>query len=175
MADTKTPYDISVRRCRYDGTPLDDLDAAGVVVADRSVTVVAVYAAEEEGNHPGEPVPAILANVYVWEGVAVAGVDAGLTAADARDTLAMRQVLARAQRIADLANDLATGTPPPLDGPLDRVIDEVAADMQRSWGLAHCSEATAPPLDDNLARQLARHALARAGLIRDRDGVDPLG
>jgi hypothetical protein len=188
MADTKTPYDIKVRRSLYDVEPastarrspghyrdLDDLDAAGIVAADEDVTVTAVYAAEEEGNHPGEPVGALAASVYVWQGEAVTRWSSSeLTFADKRGTLAMRQVLARAQRIADLANDLAAGTPIPMDGPVDHVVDEVAADMQRSWGLFHCSEASAPVLGDNLARSQARHAIARLCLIRDRDGSGPL-
>lgn len=175
MTGTQTPYDVVVRRSRYNGLHLDDLDAAGIVAADQGVTVIPVYAEEEEGNHPGEAVPSLSAEVYAWEGRAVVRwSSAELMWADKRDTLAMRQVLARAQRIADLANDLATGTPPPLEGPLDRVVDEVAADMQRSWGLAHCSEAAAPTLDWSLARQMARHSMARYDLIRERDGIDYL-
>lgn len=173
MTTVPAPYEIVARRSRYDGRPLDDLDAAGVVAAEQSVTVTAVYAEEEEGNHPGDAIPALSVEVYPWLLEAVSRwSSAELTFADKRATLAMRQVLARAQRIADLANDLATGTPPPMDGPLDRVVNEVAADMQRSWGLAHCSEAAAPALGDDLSRQLARHAIARLGLIRDRDGID---
>lgn len=173
MTTVLAPYAIVARRSRHDGTPLDDLDAAGVVVAEQGVTVTAVYAAEEEGNHPGDAVPALSAEVYPWLREAVTRWSSSeLTFADGRATLAMRQVLARAQRIADLANDLANGVPTPMDGPLDRVVDEVAADMQRSWNLAHCSEAGAPALGDNLSRQLARHAIARLGLIRDRDGID---
>jgi hypothetical protein len=188
MAD-QIPYDIKVRRTRFDSGPrrddaypqpsrfrdLDDLEAAGIVAADQTVCVVAVWSAEEEGNHPGEPVPALYADVYPWEGEAVVRwTSMELRFADKRGTLAMRQVLARAQRIADLANDLATGTPIPMDGPVDRVVDEVAADMQRSWGLFHCSEATAPTLGDNLARSLSRHAIARLDLIRVRDGGESL-
>ena len=186
MADTFTPYDIKVRRELYRITRsatsvtgryhnLDDLDAAGIVAADQNVVVTAVYAAEEEGNHPGEPVPALNAEVYVWMGAAVTRwASSQLTFADRRGTIAMRQVLARAQRIADLANDLADGVPIPLEGPVDRVVDEVAANLQRSWSLLHCSEATAPPLSDQFARSLARHAMGRLRIIRDRDGSEPL-
>jgi hypothetical protein len=176
MAD-QIPYDIRVRRERYvhTGQDLDDLDAAGIVAADDTVVVRAVYAAEEEGNHPGEPVPALAAAVFVWYGEAVTHWSSSeLTSADKRGNLAMRQVLARAQRIADLANDLATGTPIPMDGPTDRVVDEVAADMQRSWGLAYCTDVNAPVLEDRIARQMTFHAMARLCHIRDRDGCDPL-
>jgi hypothetical protein len=176
MAD-EIPYDIKVRRDRYirGGRDLDDLDAAGIVAADEDVVVTAVYAAEEEGNHPGDPIPAFQVSVYVWDGQAVTRWSSSeLTFADKRSTVAMRQVLARAQRIADLANDLATGTPIPMDGPTDRVVDEVAADMQRSWGLAYCTDVNAPVLEDRIARQMTFHAMARLCLIRDRDGFDPL-
>jgi hypothetical protein len=175
MADTLTPYEIVVRRSRYNGLHLDDLDAAGIVAADQGVTVIPVYAEEEEGNHPGEAIPFLSAEVYVWEGSAVVRwSSAELTWADKRDTIVMRQVLARAQKIADLANDLANGVPIPMENPLDRVVDEVAADMQRSWGLAYCTDANAPVLEDRIAHQLAFHAMARLCLIRDRDGQNPL-
>ena len=189
MADTQTPYDIKVRRSLYDVEPasavhrspghyrdLDDLDAAGIIAADQSVVVTAVLAAEEGGGLPGEPVPAISAQVYCGDGVTavVRWSSSELVWAGKRDTVAMRQVLARAQRIADLANDLATGAPIPMDGPVDRVVEEVAWDMQSSWGLAHCTDAAAPVLDHRLAVQLARHAMARLCLIRDREGFDPL-
>jgi hypothetical protein len=176
MAD-EIPYDIRVRRDRYirAGRDLDDLDAAGIVAADEDVVVTAVYAAEEEGNHPGDPIPAFQVSVYVWDGQAVTRWSSSeLTFADKRGNIAMRQVLARAQRIADLANDLATGTPVPMDGPVDRVVDEVAADMQRSWDLAYCTDVNAPALEDRIARQMTFHAMARLCLIRDRDGSDPL-
>jgi hypothetical protein len=175
VADTLTPYDITVRHSSYNGLPVDDYVAAGIVAADESVTIIAVYAEEEEGNHPGEALPFLSAVVYVWEGSAVVRwSSAELTWADKRDTLAMRQVLARAQKIADLANDLANGVPIPMENPLDRVADEVAADMQRSWGLAYCTDANAPVLEDRIAHQLAFHAMARLCLIRDRDGQNPL-
>src|ERR1700733_10879794 len=135
MAD-QIPYGIRVRRELYDaapsslvrGTPgcyrdIDDLDAAGIVAADESVVVTAVYAADEAGSHAGEPAPPLHAVVYVWEGEAVIYWLTSDGARDKRGTLAMRQVLARAQRIADLANDLATGPPIPMDGPLDRGVD----------------------------------------------------
>lgn len=54
------------------------------------------------------------------------------------------------------------------------IVEEVADDLQRSWNLAHGTSATAPRLDDQMAAQLARHAIARLALIRDRDGIDPL-
>lgn len=175
MTGTQTPYDVVVRRSRYNGLHLDDLDAAGIVAADQGVTVIPVYAEEEEGNHPGEAVPYLSAEVYAWEGRAVVRwSSAELMWADKRDTTAMRQVLARAQRIADLANDLANGVPPTLENPLDQVVAEVAADMHNSWGLAYCTDVNAPVLDDRVARQMARHAMARLCLIRDRDGTDPL-
>jgi hypothetical protein len=177
--DTEAPFEIRVRRDR--GTlairELDDLEAAGIVAADECVTVTAVFAAEECNYQPGEPVPAIYAEVYVQFGEAVTRWSSSeLTYADKRYTLAMRQVIGRAQRIADLANALAHGEDPGplLVGPSDRVADEVAADMQRSWGLAHCTEANAPVLGDSLARQLAFHAMARLCIIRDREGTDSL-
>jgi hypothetical protein len=176
MAD-QIPYDIKVRRERFvpTGPDLDDLDAAGIVAADDTVVVSAVYAAEEEGSHPGERVPALTVAVYVWQGEAVTRWSSSeLTFADKRANLAMRQVLARAQRVADLANDLANGVPIPLEGPIDRVVDEVAANLQRSWSLLHCSEATAPPLSNLFARSLARHMMGRLRIIRDRDGSEPL-
>jgi hypothetical protein len=183
MADL-TPYDIRVRRELHLSVgwakylvprDLDDLEAAGIVVAEQTVWVTAAYAAEEEGSHPGESVPALYAEVFAWGGEAVTRWSSSeLTFADKRGNLAMRQVLARAQRVADLANDLATGTPIPMDGPTDRVVDEVAADMQRSWGLAYCTDVNAPVLEDRIARQMTFHAMARLCLIRDRDGCDPL-
>jgi hypothetical protein len=176
MAD-EIPYDIKVRRDRYTrgGRDLDDLDAAGIVAADEDVVVTAVYAAEEEGNHQGEPVFALAASVYVWDGEAVTRWSSSeLTFADKRGNIAMRQVLARAQRIADLANDLASGVPIPLEGPVDRVVDEVADQLQRSWNLAHCSDANVPALQLGVARALSRHAIHRLWAIGQRDGVTQL-
>jgi hypothetical protein len=185
------PYDIRVRSILADVYPrpldLDDLDAAGRVAADQGVYVTAVLAAPEEGWERGEPVPDLSAEVYVWNGAPVVRwTAAGAISdyADGRDTLAMRQVLARAQLIADLAGEFAAGRPVPM-GELeggeyvasvvtDRLVDEVAYELQASWDLAHCTEVGAPVLPLNLARPLARRALHRYYVIRRRDGADPL-
>lgn len=56
----------------------------------------------------------------------------------------------------------------------DKIVDEVAGELSRSWNLAYCSDANAPVLSERLAHQLAFHAMARLCVIRDRDGIDPL-
>jgi hypothetical protein len=183
----RIPHDIKARRTLQDVWPqpadLDVLEAAGVVAADEAVYVTAAFAADEDGYRRGEPVPGVHAEVYAWGGAALVSWPS-VRPTSRRATLAMRQALARAQLIADLANDIAAGrlTPPlELQGGdyvtsviTDGLVGEVAAELERSWGLAHCSEATAPVLPQGLARQLAMHALHRYHVIRQRDGADPL-
>jgi hypothetical protein len=178
MADDPL-YDIRVRRTRWSSSDLDDLDAAGIVAALAPVDVTAVYTSEEDGNRPGYCVHGIAAAVYADEGRAVVRWSSSeLTSAGEREIEAMRRVLARAQRIADLANALARGVDPAdvlgLPRTVDQVVDEVAGYLQDMWNLAECSEATAPTLDLNRARQLARAAMVRLALIRDRDDMNPL-
>lgn len=119
---TQAPYDIAVRRNRRGGQGvwpkyvwhnLDDLEAAGIVAAGERVEVCAVFAAREDDNLPGEVAGAIWAEVYAYDPVAaVRWESSDLTWAEARDTGGMQRVLARAQRIADLANALAHGEDP---------------------------------------------------------------
>jgi hypothetical protein len=116
MADQPPLYDIRVRRSRYNSAATDrgDLEAAGIVAALASVDVTAVFPQDEAGdNLAGDAVPAIYASVYAEDGTAaVRWSSAELAYAGEREVEAMRRVLTRAQRIADLANALAAGRDP---------------------------------------------------------------
>jgi hypothetical protein len=55
----------------------------------------------------------------------------------------------------------------------DAVVAEVAGELASTWNLAHCTQ-VGYALDEGLAVQLARHAMSRLCVIRDRDHIDPL-
>jgi hypothetical protein len=54
------------------------------------------------------------------------------------------------------------------------IVEEVAGEMARAWDLNYCTEAGAPKLGRLDALSMARHAMSRLSVIRDRDHIDPL-
>lgn len=54
------------------------------------------------------------------------------------------------------------------------IVDEVADEMTRAWDLNYCTEPNTPKLDQHQALLMARHAMSRLSVIRDRDHIDPL-
>jgi hypothetical protein len=169
--------------------------AAGLLADGETITVAAIADGPGHGMNKGEPVPGMSLVLWVNPLAGEPGepryvmrwASGSLVYPGPDETGALHRVVATAGRIAALAERLrddedaadalaeslrdGAGADEPDEVPaLDRVIAEVADALGRYAGL----DSNGLALDRHQALGLARAAMSRLCLIRDRDGIDPL-
>lgn len=175
-------YELDTWQNGSNRTGLSVPTAAGLLADGETLTVGVLAAEQGPGVNKGEPVPGL--SMTLWENP-LDGEDgeppfmmrwtSGTTVAPgSAEAEVMHRVITRASAIAQRAEALQNETPWPdeQDGAdaTERVVTEVAVALGRQAEL----DPDPVVLTHDETLRLARHAMDRLCLIRDRDGIDPL-
>lgn len=182
-------YNLDTWRSGTEQRSLSVATAAGLLADWETILVGAVAAESNSWLEKGEASPAL--TLVLW-GNPLCGEDgeprfvmrwaSGTPVPPGSgEAAAMHQVITRAQQIAALAEKLRDQEDGDADGPASEPADEPDGVTDRAVtevaiALGRYAELHPDPvvLTHEQALRLARHAMTRLCLIRDRDGTDPL-